>query len=230
LLEHGRAVQKLADARLETALALLIIFGLAIMGSMFWNMRRLWLARLHAETAALEQAHHDTLTGLPNRRMLDEHLRVSLARAKRYHHALSVLCLDLDEFKAVNDAYGHAAGDQLLCEVGDRLGKLMRTEDTVARVGGDEFVVLLSRIDAPTYGELVAGRIVRSLSAPYTIQGRAVTVSASVGIAVSPTDGTVAADLLKAADAALYTAKSLGKARYSTATTTLIRPSDALAA
>jgi diguanylate cyclase (GGDEF)-like protein len=224
LLEDRRAAQKRNDARLETALAMLIAFGVAIMGVMFWNMRRLWLARLRAEAAALEQAHHDTLTGLPNRRLLQDRLRVALARANRDGDVLAVLCLDLDGFKAVNDTYGHPAGDELLRRVGERLGGLMRAEDTAARIGGDEFVVVLSSISGALYSELVAGRIVQSLSAPYTIQGHSVAISTSIGIAVSPTHGSDAAALLKAADEALYSAKKLGKARFSTARAALDPP------
>jgi diguanylate cyclase (GGDEF)-like protein len=216
LLENRRTAQKRNDARLEIALATLITFGVGIMGVMFWNMRRLWRARLRAEAAALEQAHHDALTGLPNRRLLQDRLRVALARANRDGGVLAVLCLDLDGFKAVNDTYGHPAGDELLRRVGERLDGLMRAEDTAARIGGDEFVVVLSSIAGALYSELVAGRIVQSLSAPYTIQGHSVTISTSIGIAVSPTDGSDAAALMKAADEALYNAKKLGKARFAT--------------
>jgi diguanylate cyclase (GGDEF)-like protein len=217
LLENRRTAQKHNDARLEIALATLITFGVGIMGVMFWNMRRLWLARLRAEAAAFEQAHHDALTGLPNRRLLQDRLRVALARANRDGDVLAVLCLDLDGFKAVNDTYGHPAGDELLRRVGERLDGLMRAEDTAARIGGDEFVVVLSSIAGALYSELVAGRIVQSLSAPYTIQGHSVTISTSIGIAVTPIDGSDAAALLKAADEALYNAKKLGKARFATA-------------
>ncbi|MDB5901394.1 MAG: hypothetical protein JWM26_272 [Betaproteobacteria bacterium] len=214
LLDERRAAQARDDARFERALALLIVVGIALMAAMFWNMKRLWAALSHAQAAALEQAHHDTLTGLPNRRLLHDRLRVALARANRYGDILAVLCLDLDGFKPVNDTYGHAVGDELLRRVGERLAGLMRTEDTAARIGGDEFVVVLSRIEDVTYSERVAARIMRSLCAPYALHGGPVAISTSIGIAVSPADGTEAADLLKAADAALYEAKKLGKARY----------------
>jgi diguanylate cyclase (GGDEF)-like protein len=214
LLDERRAAQARDDARFERALALLIVVGLALMGAMFWYMKRLWVALSHAQAAALEQAHHDTLTGLPNRRLLHDRLRVALARANRYGDVLAVLCLDLDGFKPVNDTYGHAVGDELLRRVGERLAGLMRTEDTAARIGGDEFVVVLSRIEDVTYSERVAARIMRSLCAPYALHGGPVAISTSIGIAVSPADGTEAADLLEAADAALYEAKKLGKARY----------------
>jgi diguanylate cyclase (GGDEF)-like protein len=213
LLEQRRATQARDDARFEMALALLIVFGVALMGGLFLYMRRLWEALLGAKAAALDQAHHDILTGLPNRRLLHDRLRVALARANRYGDVLAVLCLDLDGFKGVNDTYGHAAGDELLRQVAGRLGKLMRTEDTAARIGGDEFVVVLSRIEDISYSELVAGRIMRNLRAPYTLHGNTVTISASVGIAAAPADGTEAAALLEAADTALYEAKKLGKAR-----------------
>jgi diguanylate cyclase (GGDEF)-like protein len=214
LLDERRAAQARDDARFERALALLIVVGIALMGAMFWYMKRLWAALSHAQAAALEQAHHDTLTGLPNRRLLHDRLRVALARANRYGDVLAVLCLDLDGFKPVNDTYGHAVGDELLRRVGERLAGLMRTEDTAARMGGDEFVVVLSRIEDVTYSERVAARIMRSLCAPYALHGGPVAISTSIGIAVSPADGTEAVDLLKAADAALYEAKKLGKARY----------------
>jgi diguanylate cyclase (GGDEF)-like protein/PAS domain S-box-containing protein len=163
-------------------------------------------------------AYHDELTGLPNRAMFREHLDLALARAARHGTAVAVLNLDLNRFKLVNDSLGHAAGDELLREAGARLAGAVRASDLVARVGGDEFVVLLADVDLGRereVAELVATGIHDSLSQPFTISGAEFYLGASVGIALYPTDSLGAPQpdaegLLRKSDAAMYEAKQSG--------------------
>jgi diguanylate cyclase (GGDEF)-like protein/PAS domain S-box-containing protein len=168
-------------------------------------------ARHDAEEQLRHQAFHDALTGLANRALFTnrvEHalvLRNQLARAE-----VAVLFLDLDDFKGVNDTLGHAAGDTLLRGVGVRLRDTLSPSYTVARLGGDEFAILIEEIAGPASALDAAERIVTTLQKPFEIEGREVFVSASVGIAL----GTVADDLLRAADVAMYRAKASGKAQY----------------
>jgi diguanylate cyclase (GGDEF)-like protein/PAS domain S-box-containing protein len=163
-------------------------------------------------------AYHDELTGLPNRAMFREHLDLALARAERHRTAVAVLNLDLNRFKLVNDSLGHAAGDQLLREAGARLAAAVRASDLVARVGGDEFVVLLADLEQGRerdVAELVARTIHDALSPPFAISGAEFYVGTSIGIALYPTDSQAAPQpdaegLLRKADAAMYEAKQNG--------------------
>src|SRR5262249_36313276 len=134
-------------------------------------------------------AFHDELTGLPNRAMLREHLDLALARAERHGTAVAVLNLDLNRFKLVNDSLGHATGDQLLREAGERLVKAVRASDLVARVGGDEFIVLLADLDAGRehdVAELVAAGIHEQLARPFVISEAEFFIGTSIGIALFP--------------------------------------------
>jgi diguanylate cyclase (GGDEF)-like protein len=176
-------------------------------------------ARDITEHKALEDelahlAFHDLLTGLPNRALFLEHLEHALARAQRRDDSVAVLFLDLDDFKVVNDSLRHEVGDQLLVAVGQRLKGCLRSDAVAARMGGDEFTVLLKDISGAGDGEEVAERIARELSAPFTIQGHLVFTTASIGIAVSDDVGGGPGDLLRAADIALYRAKDKDKACY----------------
>jgi diguanylate cyclase (GGDEF)-like protein/PAS domain S-box-containing protein len=163
-------------------------------------------------------AYHDELTGLPNRAMLREHLDLALARATRHANAVAILNLDLNNFKLVNDSLGHAAGDELLRDAGARLAGAVRASDLVARVGGDEFVVLLADMEAGKgreVAELVAAGIHQSLSAPFTIGGAEFYMGTSIGIARFPSGPAAAHQpaaegLLRNADAAMYDAKQTG--------------------
>ena len=158
-------------------------------------------------------AHHDALTGLANRSFLQERAIEAIARAKRSGGTLAVLCLDLDGFKAVNDVRGHAAGDRLLREVAARLSRCVRETDTVARIGGDEFVVLQADHVQPDMARALADRLVEALAEPYDLgAGEAPSnVTTSIGIAQFPVDGDDAETLLHNADTALYRAKWAGK-------------------
>lgn len=156
-------------------------------------------------------AHHDVLTKLPNRALLGESLEQSLRLATRNHLPLAVLCLDLDGFKLVNDTLGHAAGDQLLCQVADRLRATLRDTDFVARIGGDEFVVLQTTGALPEHAAVLATRIINCLTSSFQIDDQDVNVGTSIGIAFYPQDGETSQSLLKKADIALYRAKESGR-------------------
>jgi diguanylate cyclase (GGDEF)-like protein/PAS domain S-box-containing protein len=165
------------------------------------------------QLAAIEhQALHDALTGLPNRLLLDDRLDQSIRAAEREGGALAVLLIDLDRFKDVNDTYGHAAGDALLAQVGPRLRGVLRSVDTVARVGGDEFVVLLAAAGRAEDVGRTAEKILERLEAPFPVEGHAAEVSASIGIALYPEHGTDGPHLMHAADAAMYMAKRSSRA------------------
>jgi len=170
-------------------------------------------ARREADRQIAFMARHDPLTRLPNRAALAERLEQTIARAGRGSLA-GVLCLDLDHFKGINDTLGHACGDRLLSAVADRLTACVREVDTVARLGGDEFAVVQGDAERPEDVGLLSCRIIEVLSLPYELDGHQVTVGASVGIALIPTDGTDADTLLKNADIALYRAKSDGRGVY----------------
>jgi diguanylate cyclase (GGDEF)-like protein len=166
--------------------------------------------RKNAEARINHLARYDALSGLPNRSFFHDQMEFALATMKRDTHC-AVLFADLDQFKQVNDTLGHPAGDALLCAVADRLRGIIRETDLVARFGGDEFVVLQSPIRGPEKAEMLARRIVEELSNPYEIDGHRIVIGASVGIAVSPRDGSSADTLLKNADMALYRSKSEGR-------------------
>jgi len=159
-------------------------------------------------------AHHDHLTGLPNRNLLNDRMNHALARVKRHGGRMAVLFVDLDRFKPVNDTLGHEAGDQVLKEVASRLISCVRSSDTVARVGGDEFVVVTEEIMRPSEAGMVARKIVETLSRPIEVDGHACSVGASVGIAVFPDDGYTMEEVSKAADTAMYRVKHSGRNGY----------------
>jgi diguanylate cyclase (GGDEF)-like protein/PAS domain S-box-containing protein len=170
-------------------------------------------------------AYHDPLTDLPNRLMLEEHLERALARCERERGALALLFIDLDNFKLINDSFGHAAGDELLRAVAERLRESTRAGDMVARQGGDEFLVLADSLDTRTAGgrdglevkdaaASVAAKLGRVLQAPFAIPGLEIYVSASVGISIFPNDAEDAQTLLKHADVAMYKAKQSGRNGY----------------
>jgi diguanylate cyclase (GGDEF)-like protein/PAS domain S-box-containing protein len=167
--------------------------------------------RKHAEAYIRHLAHHDGLTGLPNRVLLADRLGLAIVQANREHRRAGVLFIDLDRFKEVNDKLGHQAGDRLLQMVAERLSASVREGDTVARLGGDEFVVLLPNIRDHDDTQRVANKILENVSRPYTLEGHAFMVTPSIGIAVFPDDGANVEDLMRDADAAMYHAKQMGR-------------------
>lgn len=174
------------------------------------------LAKLNQNQAELARmAHHDTLTGLPNRVLLSDRLQQVLAQARRKKTAVGLLFMDLDGFKDINDSLGHEAGDELLRQVTGRLSGIVRGADTLARVGGDEFVLLLSDLgdNAEAVAGIVSGKCIDALKAPFAISGKECSIGVSIGIAIG--DGSSTADtLLLTADHAMYDAKKAGRGCY----------------
>ncbi len=161
-----------------------------------------------------ELAITDSLTGALNRKGLRNQLAEALARLDRYGDGFAVFCLDLDGFKVVNDHHGHAAGDDLLRQVADRVRSCMRDVDLLARIGGDEFAVIGVQASKPEQAIIVAERVLKAFTAPFAIEGRQLHVGISIGVALAPSDGTDIDGLLEKADAALYNAKRGGKGTY----------------
>jgi diguanylate cyclase (GGDEF)-like protein/PAS domain S-box-containing protein len=159
-------------------------------------------------------AHHDMLTGLPNRAQLHDLIAWHLAQAQRAGDPIAVMCIDLDRFKAVNDTYGHQAGDRLLRLVAERILANIRTGDAAARIGGDEFIVLLSGIVRRDSITLLARRLIEQLSEPFDLGGYEARIGASIGVAVGPQHGVLAEVLIKNADIALYQAKADGRGEF----------------
>lgn len=155
-------------------------------------------------------ARHDPLTGLPNRALLADRLKTALARARREQGQLALLYLDLDKFKDVNDSFGHATGDMLLKLVAERLGQCVRESDTIARVGGDEFVVLLESVQLAEHAWAVAEKILGALNQPFALEGRSQIIVPSIGVAFYPEHGDEEQQLLEHADEAMYGAKKSG--------------------
>jgi diguanylate cyclase (GGDEF)-like protein/PAS domain S-box-containing protein len=170
--------------------------------------------RKRAEALILYQATHDSLTGLPNRALFHERLDEALRRARRSGEMLAVMFLDLDRFKTINDSLGHAAGDALLAQAAGRFTACLREQDTVARMGGDEFIVLLRGLDEARQAGRAARRLLACLEAPFHLQMQEVFVTGSLGISLYPTDAADADALLRHADTALYRAKSHGRSQF----------------
>lgn len=164
--------------------------------------------RIRAEEQLSHAARHDDLTDLPNRTLLNDRLSAGIARAERYQRKLGVVYLDLDDFKPINDHYGHETGDCLLQAVAKRLRDTMRQSDTVSRVGGDEFIVSLEHIKSEEDAIAAASKLDRALKQTFSVLGNQISISASIGVAVYPDHGSDPATLLRHADQAMYTAKA----------------------
>lgn len=167
--------------------------------------------RKENEAFIWRQANYDRLTSLPNRSMFFDRMQSEIKRSLRRHVFFAVLFIDLDGFKAINDNHGHAAGDLILQEVARRMTKTIRESDTAGRIGGDEFTVMLSALENATHAQMVADKLVNSLSLPYLVKDQALHISASIGLAIYPTHGNTAETLINSADTAMYAAKEAGK-------------------
>jgi diguanylate cyclase (GGDEF)-like protein len=170
--------------------------------------------RKKAEKAIQHLANHDALTGLPNRRLFDERINLEIARSQRNQLRFSVMLFDLDQLKDVNDSFGHNIGDMLLQAVAQRLLGLLRKSDTVARMGGDEFFLILPEMNQIEDATLTADRILSALSTPFHLEGYQINISTSIGAAFFPDDGETADELVKKADLAMYQAKEKGGNTY----------------
>ena len=170
--------------------------------------------RKQNEERLVSAALHDPLTGLANRQLLADRVSLAIAHARRNTCALAVVYLDLDGFKEVNDTLGHDAGDRLLEMVGQRLGAAVREVDTVARVGGDEFAVVLWQVNGALDAASVASKLLETVSKQYRVRASTVKITVSAGLAIYPAHGDDAATLLKSADLALHEAKRSGKNAY----------------
>ena len=166
--------------------------------------------RLRTQDALERLSHYDTLTGLPNRQEFKDRLKVAIERANRAGAAVAVMAMDLDNFKAVNNLLGHAAGDALIQVIAQRIGKLMRTTDTLARLGGDDFGVLLENVTDMAAASRTVRRILDCFREPVSVEGHVLKVGASIGIAAYPKDDTDPLALLRQAELAMYQAKAQG--------------------
>ncbi|MEZ0288986.1 MAG: diguanylate cyclase, partial [Methylophilus sp.] len=155
-------------------------------------------------------ANTDGLTGVPNRRLLEDRIEQAIKNAKRSMQTVAILFLDLDAFKVVNDSYGHAIGDLLLKSVAERLQELMRAEDTIARIGGDEFVVLLPRQDNESEVVFIAERIIEAMNKPFDVNDLRLNIGVSIGVALYPAHADDLSKLIRYADSAMYCAKQRG--------------------
>ncbi|MEN4933953.1 EAL domain-containing protein [Pantoea agglomerans] len=203
----------------STGLAVLAISLLCL-----YMVRRLWnssvnlsqsMLRLGAsEAQAQHLAFHDVLTGLPNRALVEDRLTQALALATRHDQRVALLLIDLDRFKTINDTHGHHAGDELIIAVAQRLSRIVRASNTVGRIGGDEFIVVMPDVDNIGQVHSLAQRIIDELSEPFTLFGSDVWSGASIGLALAPKDGVDRLELMRKADIALYEAKSGGRGTY----------------
>lgn len=177
------------------------------------------LAGIAIESSASQKkirflAHYDGLTSLPNRFLFREYFDQALRNARRHRNRFAVFFVDFDRFKEINDSFGHAAGDQVLREIAARLRAALRDTDMIARMGGDEFCVLIEDLEGDRHAAHIAQKLLDAASRPLTINQQEYRLSVSIGIAIYPEDGTDRNTLLKNADSAMYSAKELGKNRF----------------
>lgn len=200
--------------RLRTKLLLLVLALLLLVGISSWIIARDMAKRKSYQKALYHSANFDKLTDLPNRALFLDRLDQNLKQSERYQRKFALLFVDLDGFKSVNDTLGHDAGDALLIKTAQRLHDCVREADTVARIGGDEFTVILSTIASVDDAQTVAKKIIQALSKPFNLGDQEAQIGASIGISLFPENGTTTETLLKKADDAMYTAKKSGKNDY----------------
>jgi diguanylate cyclase (GGDEF)-like protein len=209
---NQRVLKEVSIPIIATLMCLGVLLGFIVQN----NAREKLLANmLDSSSTLFDLANNDALTGLPNRRLLEDRMLQAFNTADRAQHLVGVLFLDLDHFKPVNDTHGHFVGDQLLKSVANRLSKLQRKEDTVARIGGDEFVVLLPKIKGEQQAKAIAEKILSELAKPFSIENHSLQLGVSIGIAVYPKHQGAPHQLIKYADDAMYVAKRKGRNCYS---------------
>ena len=208
------------QARLYKKTLVPITFTLIFSGILLWFMAKnkereqQYTALFNSTTELVEIANNDELTGLPNRRLLEDRIAQAIKSAARTRQIVAVLFLDLDYFKAVNDTHGHSVGDLLLKLVATRLKGLVRDEDTIARIGGDEFVILLSNLSSELQAISLAEKVVKVLTEPFQVTDKNLKIGVSVGISLYPEHDTNEINLIRHADNAMYTAKRQGRSCY----------------
>lgn len=170
--------------------------------------------RMENEERLAQLAHYDQLTGLPNRYLFIDRLQQLIHHATRHNRLFALLYIDLDDFKKINDQFGHLLGDKVLQLTAAKLHRSVRASDTVARIGGDEFVALLERINAPEEASRVAGTILKHMHEPLVVDGKSITQTGSIGIAIYPRDGVSLDELLSRSDHAMYQVKHQHKDNY----------------
>jgi diguanylate cyclase (GGDEF)-like protein len=201
----------------RNTIAVLVLAALVSLFALVWVvvLRR----QVRLQTRALRSSEerlrylseHDALTNLPNRILLNDRMTMALHRARRFKEPIGLLMLDLDRFKEVNDVYGHVAGDQLLCEIACRICGSVRKTDTVARIGGDEFIVLLPDLTEPRQAQSIAAKVLAAVSAPIRVGRELVSVTVSIGVCTNPEGRDTIEDLMERVDAAMYAAKARGR-------------------
>ncbi|WP_041702884.1 putative bifunctional diguanylate cyclase/phosphodiesterase [Pseudogulbenkiania sp. NH8B] len=201
---------EIAERHFEASLVP-VALDLPQLSSRLYGVARDVTDKKHAEHRMAYLAYHDLLTGLPNRALFRDRLGLAIMQAKRKGRQVAVLFVDLDRFKLANDTFGHIKGDELLKQVGQRLQCVLRECDTLARLGGDEFTILLPDLSGKEDAALLAGKLVKEVAAPFSIDGDDVFLTVSIGIAVFPDDGDDIETLLRHADIAMYQVKAQGK-------------------
>ena len=193
-----------------------LVFLAMLLGLIYQNANKEWRRNQlsHSSSELAQMANVDLLTGLPNRNILNDRMTQAFKAADRAGSMVAVLYVDLDYFKEINDGYGHAVGDQLLRRAADRLASLMREQDTIARVGGDEFVILLTDIATNAQALVVAQKIVDAMKVPFNVVDKVLQLGTSVGVTFYPTQETSSQHLIHFADIAMYYAKRQGRGRY----------------
>jgi diguanylate cyclase (GGDEF)-like protein len=202
LVKHGEQLEELVETRTEQ---------LRLINR---DLEKEIGERRRAEENLKHLAHHDPLTNLANRLLLDARLDYAIQQAKRNNTSLAILFMDLDHFKHINDSLGHAVGDELLCKVGERLREHVRQNDTVARLGGDEFVILMQQPHSKQDVASMAEKVIELISSGFNVEGRELFISTSVGISLFPDDSHTGENMLMHADTAMYKAKKEGRSNY----------------
>ncbi|MBT8148876.1 MAG: EAL domain-containing protein, partial [Gammaproteobacteria bacterium] len=214
LLAISNSQQQYRTAIFYALLILLAVVGIASTARGLRAISKLILEQQQVENKIRHQAHYDNLTKLPNRLLSLDRLSQLMSEAKRAGNDVAVLFLDLDDFKKINDTLGHDIGDMLLMQAAQRLEQAVRKIDTVGRLGGDEFIVMLGKLDDITDINAIARKLVAEMRRPFKVDGRELRVTVSIGISIYPQDGKTPQDLLRHADSAMYYAKNAGRNTY----------------